>query len=145
MTGRDSIHRALCPRSVGLVVLLCAATSTAHASPEALIVKLRSEGPATIEACAEGVHRRGQRFADVSSTGSDSLDRVIARNPMRRVRALFARRGAGGRGASLADRRRALAKRRDLAHVYRMELAGGGAPDHGRGLRAVVHERYRKN
>ncbi len=118
------------PRRLGAFLIAFAALATdAHARSEALIVKLRSEGPTTIEACAEGVHRRGERFATASSMGSDSLDRLMARHPMRRVRALFARRGAAGRGTSLAERRRALAQGSDLAHVYRMELAGVGEAD----------------
>ncbi|MBK7949455.1 MAG: S8 family serine peptidase [Deltaproteobacteria bacterium] len=94
-----------------------------------LIVKLRSEGPGAVDACAEQLARSGRSFASAARDGSASLDDVFARHALGSPRAVFP---AGKNGPSLSDRRAALRGRRRAARSLRAAAAATRTvPGHG--------------
>lgn len=130
---------------LAIFVLLAANLAAADGSKPALIVKFRSEGPAALEECAEGLSRAGRTFASATRDGSSSLDETFRRHRLEAPRVLFP---SGEGRQTLARRRAALARRfesqaaqargrglaaaragradpdealPDLAHLYRVE------------------------
>jgi len=137
-------------RGLGLVVVAllflagatpeAAGAAAAGAQGEVLLVRLRSEGPHAVEACAERLTRQGRSFAGATRDRSDSLDALHEALGVRDVRALFRRADAGPLAArrSRARERVARARRRlperlrdalppapDLSPIYRLRLAPG--------------------
>ncbi|MBY0399695.1 S8 family serine peptidase [Myxococcota bacterium] len=128
------------------LVCLAALTGLAHAAERALIVKLRSEGPSAVLACAEALSRAAQPLATAARDRSASLDEVFARHRLGPPRAIF---GAGHPTGGLRARRETLARRHrsarngrsgrfasapadrlpDLAPVYRVRLPAGADLD----------------
>jgi beta propeller repeat protein len=98
-------------------------------APGRLLVRFHTEGPHAVMACAEAHHRAGERFAEATADGSDSLDRLHAQLGVKSVRASFRRSDGRPFAAQRKGMRRRLARGAalpddtpDLAHVYRVEL-----------------------
>jgi subtilisin family serine protease len=127
---------------IGALVAVLVGTAGAEEAPSgtsSLLVKLRSDGPHAIHACAASSFETGTPLARASEDGSDSLDRLAQQLGVRSVRAVFRRPD----GSSLAAQRQRLrgrleraGERRpkrgrhsapapDLSHVYRLELPQG--------------------
>ena len=130
------------------VVLLAAASADARG----VIVKLRSEGSYAIRECAEKLTRTGRSFASAAADGSDSLDRIRARQGLGHFRTVFAtgrhslaerRLALRARHAARVSSRRALDELPDLSHVYRVALPpGASAAKVVAALRADPHVEY---
>lgn len=124
---------------VGPLPARVAATGSGLEAPSrpraVLLVKYRSEGPHSVDDCAERLSRTDEPFARATRDGSDSLDRLRRRFRLGRHRALFRTPDS----TSLSSQRRVLAERLsrldqraarsrrsrplpDLSHVYRVTL-----------------------
>ena len=116
----------------------------AGSRPNALIVKLRGDGPRAVDDCAQKTFAAGRSFRDVTADASTSLDDALRRAGARRLRALFRRPD----GRSFSEQRRRLRDRiarrllagvspPDLAHVYRVSLSGETSVEEARALLAA--------
>jgi hypothetical protein len=87
-----SLSSRVCIGALVAVLVGTAGAEEAPSGPSSLLVKLRSDGPHAIHACAESSFETGTPLARASEDGSDSLDRLAQELGVRSVRAVFRRR-----------------------------------------------------
>lgn len=130
--GRLAAAVAALTGLAGLAGLPAPAAAEPAVAGRHVIVRLRAEGPAAVDECAEHLHRTGRSFASASASGSASLDDAMRAAGVRDVRALFRRpdgRSLAAQRAGLRAGSAASAGDLDLAHVYALSLRPGTSPE----------------